>query len=336
MHGAIWIGIAFCVSQSALFSGLNLALFSVSRLRLEVEAKAGSVAARKILDLRQNSNFLLTTILWGNVGINVLLTLLSGSVLAGVAAFLFSTVLITFVGEILPQAYFSRHALKAGSLLSPVLRVYQVLLWPVAKPSAILLDRWLGPEGLTFFRERDLEELIKVHVISPETDIGHVEGRGALNFLAFDDIPVSREGAAVEPLSIVPLPFPDGRPAFPEIRPDLDDPFLQKIQSSGRKWVVLVDEKGEPRMALDADGFIRDALYGDEPFEPHSHCHAPVIVRDPAAPLGETLKKLRIHPDRVGDDVIDQDIILLWAEERRIITGSDILGRLVRGIVPRE
>ena len=48
--------------------------------------------------MRRDSNFLLTTILWGNVGVNVLLTLLSDSVLAGLAAFLFSTVVITVFG----------------------------------------------------------------------------------------------------------------------------------------------------------------------------------------------------------------------------------------------
>jgi len=32
----VWIGIAFCITQSAIFSGLNLALFSISKLRLEV------------------------------------------------------------------------------------------------------------------------------------------------------------------------------------------------------------------------------------------------------------------------------------------------------------
>jgi CBS domain containing-hemolysin-like protein len=34
----ICLGIVICVSQSAIFSGLNLALFSVSRLRLENES----------------------------------------------------------------------------------------------------------------------------------------------------------------------------------------------------------------------------------------------------------------------------------------------------------
>jgi metal transporter CNNM len=35
------------------------------------------------------------------------------------------------------------------------------------------------------------------------------------------------------------------------------------------------------------------------------------------------------HPD---DDVIDNDPILVWGSQRRIITGSDLLGRLLRGI----
>lgn len=124
----VWLGIVFCLSQSAMFSGLNLALIGISRLRLEVEVAAGNKAAERILLMRQDANFLLTTILWGNVGINVLLTLLSNSVLAGMSAFLFSTVFIAFFGEITPQAYFSRNALEMGSLFAPLLRFYQFVL----------------------------------------------------------------------------------------------------------------------------------------------------------------------------------------------------------------
>jgi CBS domain containing-hemolysin-like protein len=94
---AAWAGIFLCLSQSAMLSGLNLACFSVSRLQLEMEAFRNNEDAVKVLRLRKDSNFLLTTILWGNVGVNTLLALLSGSVLGGIAAFLFSTVFITVV-----------------------------------------------------------------------------------------------------------------------------------------------------------------------------------------------------------------------------------------------
>ena len=160
----VWCGIVFCISQSAMFSGLNLAYFSNSKLRLEVEKKQGNDTAAKILELRNDANFLLTTILWGNVGINVLLTLLSNQVFAGIGAFLFSTLFITLVGEITPQAYFARNAMKMAGILSPVLRIYRVLLYPVAKPAALLLDRWLGKEGIHYYKERDFREMLKLHI----------------------------------------------------------------------------------------------------------------------------------------------------------------------------
>ena len=46
MKWAEWIGIVICISQSGLFSGLNLAVFSISRLRLEAAAAAGDPQAR--------------------------------------------------------------------------------------------------------------------------------------------------------------------------------------------------------------------------------------------------------------------------------------------------
>jgi metal transporter CNNM len=58
----IWVGIAFCITQSAIFSGLNLALFSISKLRLEVEAAGGNRDALGLLALRKDSNLTLATV----------------------------------------------------------------------------------------------------------------------------------------------------------------------------------------------------------------------------------------------------------------------------------
>jgi hypothetical protein len=331
----IWLGILFCISQSAMFSGLNLAFFSISRLRLEVEASKENPHAIKVLELRKDSNFLLTTILWGNVGINVLLTLLSHSVLAGVMAFLFSTVLITLLGEIVPQAYFSRHALKAASLLSPLLRAYQILLFPVSKPTALLLDLWLGEESIPLFRERDFQELLKVHVEASQSDIGKMEGRGALNFLAIDDLLVVDEGEPVDPESVVSLRFEDGRPRFPAFERSCSDPFLRQIHRANKKWMILTDEDGKAQLAMDSDSFFREALFDEGTFHPLAHCHRPIMITDPATSLGEVIHKLKVWPDRPGDDVIDEDLVLVWGETKRIITGADILGRLLRGISER-
>ena len=63
----VWVGIAFCITQSEIFSGLNLAIFSISKLRLEVEAAGGNHEALGLLALRRDSNLTLATVLWGNV-----------------------------------------------------------------------------------------------------------------------------------------------------------------------------------------------------------------------------------------------------------------------------
>ena len=332
-HWFHWAGIVFCLSQSALFSGLNLAAFSISRLRLEVEVAVGNPLAKKVLALRQDANYLLTTILWGNVGINVLLTLLSDSVMAGFLAFGFSTVVITVVGEIIPQAYFSRHALRMASLLAPILRFYQILLYPVAKPTGKLLDAWLGPEGIHFFRERDLREVIKMHMASDDAEVDHVEGSGALNFLAIDDLSVVHEGEAVDQESVIALGMnAEGQPIFPRFEHSCQDPFLSRIERSGKKWIILTDDDSKPQLVMDSDSFLRHALFHQET-EPLAHCHRPVIVCDPLTPLGDVLSQLKIDSQTPGDDVIDHDIILLWGDEQRVITGADILGRLMRGII---
>jgi len=268
--------------------------------------------------------------------VNVLLALLSGSVLTGVAAFFFSTVVITIVGEIIPQAYFTRHAMVVASTLVPLLRIYQYLLFPVAKPTAWVLDHLLGKEAIGYLQERDLQELIKLHMQSAETEIDRMEGRGAINFLALDDLPLAEEGEPVDPESVIQVRFASGRPVFPEISASHSDPFLQLVQRSGKKWVIMVDEQQYPRMVLNADKMVRDALFNQIHFNPYQHCHRPIVVEDGLVPLGKVIPRFQVNPAHSGDDVIDEDIILLWGEQRKVITGSDILGRLLRGIVHNE
>ena len=335
-----WFGIAFCITQSAIFSGLNLAFFSVSKMQLQVEADRGNRAAIRILKLRDDSNFLLTTILWGNVGINVLLTLLSNSVMTGATAFLFSTFLITFFGEIAPQAYFSRNALRMASLLYPVIRFYQWLLFPFARPSALFLDSWLGREGIDYLRENDLKAVIRAHVEAESAEVEHLEGLGAINFLAIDDLFVRDEGELIDERSVISLPSKVDFPVISEFTRSPDDAFLKQIHASGQSWVILTNEAHEPLLALDADGFLRDALFNlDKECDPYHYCHRPVLVNEPHAPLGELIYQLKVksEKDQPLSGIIEDDVILLWTDnERRIITGSDLLGRLLRGIAEAE
>jgi hypothetical protein len=326
----------FSLIQSAIFSGLNLAYFSVSRLRLEIEVANGNAAAATILALRQDSNFLLTTILWGNVGINVLLTLLSNSVMVGLSAFLFSTVVITIGGEIAPQAYFSRNALRMASMLTPVLRIYQLVLFIIAKPSALVLDLWLGKEGVQYFRERDLRHLLHKHIDAADSDVDAIEGIGALNFLAIDDVPVSEEGEIVSEASIICVDIIDQRPIFfmGVLSPEQEQKqFAQHLSSTPHQWIILTDKDYYPAFALDSDAYLRSVYCAvDEVIDPFLYCHRPLILTDPKTRLGAVLQLMKAETEVQSDMPLKQDLILLWKEEKRIVTGADILGRLLKGI----
>ncbi|OVE75553.1 Mg2+ and Co2+ transporter CorB [bacterium F11] len=330
-----WIGIALCLLNSAMFSGLTIGLFGLSRLFLEIQAEAKNVNAIKILNIRKDTNFLLSTLLWGNVSVNVLLALLTDSLMTGLWAFLFSTIGITIFGEIIPQAFFSRHALRFGASFVPIVRFYETLLYPIAKPTAFLLDLWLGKEGVRYFQEHEFEILLKKHALSGSSDISKFEALGALNFLALDDILIKEEGEKINPSSIIQLPSKAGIPTFPSFSRTPDDPFLNQIRASKKKWVIITDKDNNPLVVLDADYFLQEAIFEKEKLHYNLFCHRPLVVTTPGTKLGQVLGDLKVEAEHSEDDVVDHDIILYWNKEKRIITGADILGRLLRGIVSR-
>ncbi len=330
-----WCGIGACVVQSALFSGLNLAVFSISLLRLQLEADGGSADAAAVVALRKNSNQVLATVIWGNVSTNVLLTLLSDSVLAGLGAFVFSAFVITLLGEIFPQAYFSRNALRMTIRFLPFLKFYLFVLFPLTKPTAMLLDWWLGVEGISYLRERDIRSLI-ARSASGGVDISRLEATGAQNFLDLDDVPVCDEGEPVHAESIISLPIANQKCVLPKFERSPGDPFLRQVDASGKKWVIVTDLGGEPVFVLDAHHFLRDALFDELEHDPSAYWHRPIVVRDLRTRLGDVIGHMKVAPERPGDDVIDNDMILVWSAEKRIITGADLLGRLLRGIATVE
>ena len=328
---SIWFGIIACITLSALFSGLNLAIFSLSQVRLQIETDSGNKDAGRILELRKDSNQVLATVIWGNVSTNVVLTLLSDSVLAGIGAFIFSAVVITLFGEIAPQAYFSRNALRMTARFLPFLIFWRAALFFLAKPTAMLLDWWLGAEGIAYLRERDVRSLV-ARAAASGGDIGKLEATGVQNFLDLDDLSVTEEGEPVHAQSIISLPLASQRCVLPAFNPSPDDPFLRRVTASGKKWVIVTDPDGEPAFVLDSHHFLRDALFSQPDANRGACWHRPVIVRDARTKLGDVIGCLKVVQERPDDDVIDNDLILVWSTQRRIITGSDLLGRLLRGI----
>ncbi len=91
-----------------------------------------------------------------------------------------------------------------------------------------------------------------------------------------------------------------------------------------------------PSFVLDAHHFLHDALFNTTSVDPEIYWHRPIVVTDMRTPLRSVIGRMRVKSEHSEDDVIDNDLILVWGDQKRIITGSDLLGRLLRGIVTRD
>ena len=108
------------------------------------------------------------------------------------------------------------------------------------------------------------------------------------------------------------------------------------LNQSGYSWVVLTNQDGKPLLVIDADGFLRGALFQTEEFDPYNFCHRPVVITDETTSLNEAILKMKVNTsvDKNFDGVIEHDVLLIWGETKRIITGADIFGRLLKGMLP--
>ncbi|CEO97842.1 CNNM transmembrane domain-containing protein [Plasmodiophora brassicae] len=151
---------------SAIFSGLNLGLLGLNVHSLEIALSSGSVQAKYaayILPIRRKANLLLCTLLFGNVAVNAALSILLTDLVSEVQAFILSTSLIVFVGEIVPQAVCSRYALYLGYMATPLVWGILFLLYPICKPVSMILDWLVGPEFTVIYNRNEMRKLVELH-----------------------------------------------------------------------------------------------------------------------------------------------------------------------------
>ena len=179
--------IAILIIFSALFSGLTLGLMSLNAPELKRKMSLGNKEAAKVYEIRRRGNLLLTTLLVGNVAVNSTLAIFLGSIASGLTAGLIATSLIVIVGEITPQAIFSRFALSLGARMAWLVKIFIFVLYPVCWPIAWILNKALGDELPNIYSKKELMKIIEEHEGAKESDVDADEERIVKGALTFSD-----------------------------------------------------------------------------------------------------------------------------------------------------
>ncbi|XP_016316213.1 metal transporter CNNM4 [Sinocyclocheilus anshuiensis] len=152
---------------SGMFSGLNLGLMALDPMELRIVQSCGTEKekkyARKIEPIRKKGNYLLCSLLLGNVLVNTTLTILLDDLIgSGLGAVVASTIGIVIFGEIVPQALCSRHGLAVGANTIHLTKFFMLLTFPLSFPISKLLDCILGQEIGTVYNREKLVGMLKV------------------------------------------------------------------------------------------------------------------------------------------------------------------------------
>ncbi|KAF4090405.1 hypothetical protein AMELA_G00051420 [Ameiurus melas] len=161
------IFIAMLLCLSGMFSGLNLGLMALDPMELRIVQNCGTEKekkyASKIEPVRSQGNYLLCSLLLGNVLVNTTLTILLDDIAgSGLIAVVVSTIGIVIFGEIVPQAICSRHGLAVGANTLILTKFFMILTFPASYPVSKLLDHVLGQEIGTVYNREKLLEMLRV------------------------------------------------------------------------------------------------------------------------------------------------------------------------------
>lgn len=119
--------------------------------------------ARKILPVRKHGNFLLCSLLIGNTAVNSALSIVSSSIFGGVYGLISSTVVILYIGEIIPQSICHRYGLAIGAYAMPFVKAFMLITGIIAYPTAKALDYFLGGVPATRYNKSQLRSLLSIH-----------------------------------------------------------------------------------------------------------------------------------------------------------------------------
>lgn len=134
----IVILIILCVILSSFFSGIEIALAKVNKVRLERAVTKNEKGAKLANYFVNNYNDTITTILIGNNLVNITATSLATILLiqtfpnnAETLAAIIMTLVILVFGEIIPKSLATSYAFNFSKLFSFPLKFFQIIFYPI-------------------------------------------------------------------------------------------------------------------------------------------------------------------------------------------------------------
>ena len=130
--------IIFCVLFSGYFSATETAFSSLNRIRVKNLAEKGDKKAKLVLDLLENFDSLLSTILIGNNIVNIacasvatlLFVRLLGEEQGPSVATIVITIVVLIFGEVTPKSIAKENPEKFAMFAAPFLNVLMIILTP--------------------------------------------------------------------------------------------------------------------------------------------------------------------------------------------------------------
>ena len=190
------IAIIVLVFFSAYFSATETAFTSLNRIRMKNMANDGNQKAREVMELSENYDNLLSTILVGNNIVNIALSSISTVLFISIyprygatLATVFATVVVLIFGEISPKSLAKENPEKFAMISAPFIKFLSVLLKPInwlfAQWKKLLAKLFNANEA----RPITEDELLTM-VEEAETEGGIDEGQGELiqNAIEFNDL----------------------------------------------------------------------------------------------------------------------------------------------------
>ena len=142
----LWVALVILVGFSAFFSASETAFSSLNQIRLKSRAEDGDSSAARVLNMAEQHDKLLSTILIGNNIVNIaaasigtiLFTRMLGAERGATVSTIVLTIIVLIFGEVTPKSLAKEMPEKVATAVSPFL----VLLMALMTPLTWLFTQW--------------------------------------------------------------------------------------------------------------------------------------------------------------------------------------------------